>query len=144
MTRREKREKIDSAIKEIVVPFLRDQGFIGSLPHFRRIKDDRINLLTFQHSLYAEKFVVEIANCPRTGIKTSLGKVIQPNKCTAHDMGYRLRLGSEKYGSDYWFDYEKTSFFYNIFTKRANEIIKLWDQAENWWTNDPFNQKNNN
>jgi hypothetical protein len=144
MTRIERREKIDSAILKIVVPFLRMKGFKGSFPHFRRIMDDRINLLTFQHSQYSEKFVVEIANCPLNGIKTSWGKEIKPSKCTAHDMDRRSRLGSEKYNSDYWFDYGKTSLFSDIFKKRAHEIILLWDEAEKWWGSDPFGQRNEN
>lgn len=130
---------MDSAIKEIAVPFLREKGFKGSLPHFRRIKEDRINLLTFQHSLYDEKFVIELSNCQTGGIITSWGKKIEPNKCTAHDMGYRRRLGSEKYNTDYWFDYNKTSFFFDIYKKRAEEIIELWNEAEEWWEQDPFN-----
>lgn len=141
MTRKEKRERMDKAITEIVVPFLRMQGFKGSLPHFRRIKDDRINLLTFQHSLYSEKFVIEIANCPIEGIIIDGRKEIKPNKCTAHHMWHRLRLGSQEYNTDYWFDYEKTSFFSNVFKKRAKEIIEFWDEAEKWWESDPFDQK---
>jgi hypothetical protein len=141
MTRKEKRERIDKAIMEITIPFLREKGFKGSLPHFRRVQDDRINLLTFQHSLYDEKFVVEIANCPTKGIKTTLGEEIKPNKCTAHDIGRRLRLGSEKHKTDYWFDYGKSALSSDIYKKRAKEIIDLWDEAELWWRNDPFEQR---
>jgi len=140
MTRNEKRKRIDKAIKEITIPFLRDKGFNGSFLHFRRYQEDRINLLTFQHSLYDEKFVVEIANCPITGIKTSW-KDIEPKKRNAHDMDNRLRLGSEKYNTDYWFDYEKSSLFSDVYKKRANEIIELWDDAEKWWMDDPFEQR---
>lgn len=141
MDRKDKRKKIDDALKEIVVPFLREKGFKGSMPHFRREQADRINLLTFQHSLYDTKFVIEIANCPSDGLTTSWGKQIPKNKVTAHDMGYRLRLGSEKHKTDYWFDYGKESFFSNTYTKIAKEIIELWDDAEKWWGNDPYNQR---
>jgi hypothetical protein len=144
MSRKVKRQKIDQALKDLVVPFLREKGFKGSLPHFRRHQSDRINLITFQHSLYDTKFVVEIANCPIEGITTSWGKEIPKNKVRAHDMGRRLRLGAETHTTDYWFDYGKTSLFSNIFEKRAKEIIKLWDEAENWWTKDPYEQRNLN
>ena len=129
---------MDHAIKEIIVPFLRNKGFKGSLPHFRRQKSDRINLLTFQHSLYDCKFVVEIANCPPEGITTYWGKEIPRNKVTAHDIGHRLRLGSERYKTDYWFDYGKRSLFVDIYKKSAKEIIELWDEAETWWAKDSF------
>ena len=141
MDRKEKRHKIDEALKEITIPFLREKGFKGSLPHFRRQKPDGINLLTFQHSLYDTKFVIEIANCPASGITTSWGKEIPKNKVTAHDMGYRLRLGSEKHNTDYWFDYGKKSLFSDTYKKIAKEIIDLWDEAENWWERDPYEQK---
>jgi hypothetical protein len=141
MYRKEKRQKIDQAIKEITIPFLREKGFKGSLPHFRRQQSDGINLLTFQHSLYDSKFVVEIANCPAEGITTHWGKEIPKNKVTAHDMGERLRLGSEKHNTDYWFDYGKKSFFGDVYKKMAKEIIELWDEAESWWNTDPFEQK---
>ena len=141
MERKQKRQKIDRAIKEITIPFLREQGFKGSLPHFRRQKSDGINLLTFQHSLYDTKFVVEIANCPSDGITTHWGKQIPKNKVTAHDMGERLRLGSQKHNADYWFDYGKKSLFGDINKKIANEIIELWNEAELWWNEDPYEQK---
>jgi hypothetical protein len=46
MDRKDKRQKIDQALKEIEVPFLREKGFKGSMPHFRRQQSDRINLMT--------------------------------------------------------------------------------------------------
>ena len=141
MDRKEKRQEIDKALKEIVVPFLREKGFKGSMPHFRRQQSDRINLLTFQHSLYDTKFVIEIANCPADGVTTSWEKQIPKNKVTAHDLGYRMRLGSEKHNTDYWFDYGKKSLFSNTFNKIAKEIIELWNEAENWWSKDPYGQK---
>jgi len=141
MDRKEKRQKIDQAIKDITIPFLRDKGFKGSLPHFRRQQSDGINLLTFQHSLYDSKFVVEIANCPAEGITTHWGKEIPKNKVTAHDMGERLRLGSEKHNTDYWFDYGKKSIFGDVNKKLAKEIIELWGEAESWWNKDPYEQK---
>lgn len=144
MDRKEKRKNIDKALKEITVPFLREKGFKGSLPHFRRQQADGINLLTIQHSLYDAKFVVEIANCPVNGITTHWGKEIPKNKVTAHDQANRLRLGSEKYNTDYWFDYGKKTLFTDIYKKRAKEIIDVWEEAENWWTKDPYRQKDSN
>ena len=137
MERKDHRIKIDNALKEILIPFLREKGFKGSLSHFRRQQTDRINLLTFQHSLYDTKFVIELANCPPNGITTHWGKEIPKNKVTAHDMGYRIRLGSEKHNTDYWFDYGKKTLFTNNYKKIAKEIIDLWSEAEKWWEENP-------
>src|SRR5437879_2564852 len=109
MTWAEKREKMDMAIKEIVIPFLRQQGFKGSYPHFRREKNDRLNLLTFQFSLSGPKFVVEISNCPIEGITTSWGKHLKPSECRVQYMGHRLRIGSIKNKKDCWYDFGKES-----------------------------------
>jgi hypothetical protein len=141
MTRQEKREQVDKALREIMVPFLREKGFKGSMPHFRRFQSDRINLLTFQHSLYDTKFVVEIANCPLEGITTSWDKVIEPSKCTTHHMGYRFRIGSLTHNTDYWFDYGKVTLFGDTYEKVVKEIIELWFEAENWWNSDPYNER---
>jgi hypothetical protein len=141
MAGKEKRVLMNQAIKEITVPFLRDQEFKGSFPHFRRFKDDRINLLTFQFSLSSSKFVVEISNCSPKGIVTSWGKEIIPSKCNAHDMYRRLRIGSIKNKRDYWFDFSEEPFLSNIYKKKAKEIIDLWDEAEKWWNEDPLEQR---
>jgi len=136
MSRKKKRNRIDEALKILVVPFLRLKGFKGSMPHFRRQQSDRINLLTFQHSRYDSKFVVEIANSPSEGIVNDGELEIPPNKVTAHDMSKRLRLGAKGNNNDYWFDYGKTGLFYNVYDKRAKEVIKLWEEAEKWWRDD--------
>ena len=106
-----------------------------------RVKKIELPYYQKRHSLYDTKFVVEIANCPVEGITTHWGKEIPKNKVTAHDMGERLRLGSEKHNTDYWFDYGKKSFFGDVNKKLAKEIIELWDEAESWWNKDPFEQK---
>ncbi|MEN0056204.1 MAG: DUF4304 domain-containing protein [Mucilaginibacter sp.] len=141
MTRNDQRILMDKAIKEITIPFLREQGFKGSFPHFRRTKEDRINLLTFQFSLSSSKFVVEISNCSVNGILTTWNKEIKPVKCTAHDMNHRHRMGSLINNTDYWFDFSKESIFSNIYKKRAKEIIDLWHEAEKWWLENPYEQR---
>lgn len=131
---------MDQAIKEITIPFLRQEGFKGSYPHFRRVTDDRINLLTFQFSMSASRFVVEIANCPLTGITMSWGLHVPPAKCTAHDMFERHRLGRINHSRDYWFVFDQTQPT-NIYEARAKEIISLWDEAQKWWQDNPYQQR---
>jgi len=60
----EARDKLIAALKEIVLPTLRNMGFRGSFPHFRRERDEQLDLLTFQFSRWGGSFVVEIAYCP--------------------------------------------------------------------------------
>ena len=42
------REIMIKKLKEIVIPYIRDVGFKGSFPHFRRLAGKQIDLLTFQ------------------------------------------------------------------------------------------------
>jgi len=132
---------MDEAIKDITIPFLRHQGFKGSYPHFRKIKDDRINLLTFQFNKYGGSFVVEISNCSVKGIDRGWGNPVKPSACTAHDMNRRLRLGSYKPGGDHWFDFSKELTIGNIYTEQANAVIASWPQAEKWWQEDQYEQR---
>ena len=138
MTWKERREKMDMAIKEIVIPFLRSNGFKGSYPHFRRETSANLNLLSFQFSLFSAKFVVEIANCPPTGYTTSWGKVLTPAQCRVQYHAPRLRIGSIKHKTDHWYDFEREPLFGNIYKKRAKEIIENWGEAETWWEENPF------
>lgn len=131
---------MDKAIKEFTIPFLRKEGFKGSFPHFRRITGDRINLLTFQFSMSASRFVVEIANCSLNGVTMIWGLHIPPAKCTAHDMSNRFRIGSIKHQKDYWFLFDET-LSPDIFKAKAKEVVSLWDEAEKWWQDDPYQQR---
>jgi len=115
MTGKERREKMDLAIKEILILFLRQKGFKGSYPHFRREQNNDLNLLTFQFSLYASKFVVEICNCPTEGYQPGWGKFLKPAECRVNYFGKRLRVGSLKNKKDCWYSFEKESLFTNVY-----------------------------
>lgn len=121
------------ALKEYVVPKLRERGFQGSFPHFRRLKDDQTDLLTFQFSRWGGEFVVEVAIGPSEPFDAHWGKRIEPRKMTAHDIGARMRLGPKKEGeSDYWFKYEgwgKKSY------KKLSEMViaHVESEAELFW-----------
>ena len=141
MTHKEKRKRMDQAIKEIIILFLRVEKFKGSYPHFRREKNGQLNLMTFQFSLYSPQFVVEIANCSPDGMITSFGKELNPAQCRVNHMGNRLRIGSLKSGTDYWYDFDKQPLFGNIFEKRAREVLENWFEAENWWYANPYELK---
>jgi len=74
-----------AALKAEFVPALKERGFKGSFPHFRRIKPDKIDLLTVQFDKWGGGFVIEIAKCGPEGITTSWGLHIPPNKVRAWD-----------------------------------------------------------
>lgn len=88
------RKAMENELKSIVVPALRSAGFTGSLPHFRRLATERVELLTFQFDRHGGGFVIEAAWCGPDGVVTSWGKAIPAAKVTAHDLhpNFRLRI----------------------------------------------------
>jgi hypothetical protein len=97
---------METALRGIVVAHLRERGFAGSFPHFRRLQATRIDLVTFQFYSSGGSFVVELATCPSAGVVHPWGQVVPPNKVTAHDVPSRHRLGSQDHG-DHWFVFGK-------------------------------------
>lgn len=103
-------------LKTNLVPVLRDMGFRGSFPHFRRHRDNRNELLTIQFDKHGTgKFVIELGVVQFGDFTTYFGKTIGPSKLTAHDLGERVRLGAEPNG-DHWFD---------IATEPLEQIVSL-------------------
>jgi Domain of unknown function (DUF4304) len=129
-------DKMVRALKEIVVTKLREKGFKGSFPHFRRLRDEKIDLLTFQFDKWGGGFVIEISKCSPTGITTHWGAYIPPNKVRAWDLhpNKRLRLQPRSGSStSEWFRYDGAMLNDNIFDKTAREVLPFLEKAEKWW-----------
>jgi hypothetical protein len=74
------RQLMDQALKAYVVPVLREHGFTGSLPHFRRLRSDCIDLLTFQFDKKGGGFAIETAHCGIEGVTLHWGKHVPATK----------------------------------------------------------------
>ena len=130
------RERMIETLKEYVIPVLRDKGFKGSFPHFRRLTQTVIHLLTFQFDKWGGSFVIEIAVCSPKGCTTHWGKFIPPTEIRAWDINQRLRLGATDGNSDgRWFKYAKRGLFSlgDPYEKAALEVLPFFDEAESWW-----------
>jgi hypothetical protein len=138
------RKEMIEKLSEIVVPVLRQKGFKGSFPHFRRLTDDRVNLLTFQFDRSGGGFVIEIANCQPSGYTTSWGKKVEPNKLTAHDLFKRKRIQSnmdtESSLTDDWFRYDKKHWFGlgYVYKKVCKDVLNKLHIADEYWENGEF------
>jgi len=122
---------MDAALKELVVPVLRNQGFKGSLPHFRRSTKEAVELLTFQFDKWGGGFIVEIACCSIDGFTTHWGKHIDANKVTAHDLSpsTRKRIQPEEgAGVDAWFRFDVGNV-----SQVAQNFLEYLPIAESWW-----------
>lgn len=118
------RERMNSALKSIVVPELRKLRFKGSFPHFKRATD-KLELLSFQFSNWGEQFVIEIGRCPLTGVTYANNTKIPPEKVKAYHTlppkRYRLPPKSEAFQKQ-WFNYEKGA--YDKIAKEVVDVIK--------------------
>ena len=119
-----------AALKENFVPTLRERGFKGSFPHFRRIGPNGIHLLTVQFDKWGGGFVIEIATCGPEGLTTSWGEHIPPNKVRAWDTNPRHRLGAPSPGQDgVWFRYDDGT----PVEKVARRVLAYLPEADAWW-----------
>lgn len=143
------RAAMDAALKRMVARDLRPQGFRGSLPHLRRIGDDRVDLLSVQYHSAGGSFVVEVASCPTTGITTSWGKHLPAQKATTQFISppNRPRLGSPTFpGGDHWFSFgprnhepgadrvRPVAHYDNIAAQVSALVVR---QAEPYWRTRP-------
>ena len=139
------RKEMEQAIKEILVPALRERGFKGSVPHFRRVLEDRVDYLTIQFRLAGGRFIVEIAGAGADGKPAGYGKELPINKLSVPYFGHRLRLGSDKeHGkADHWFAFGPATFDRpeplhpkEHYLGVAKSVLPFLDlQAEPWWRN---------
>src|SRR5215470_7360605 len=117
---------MDLALKSRVVPLLREHGFAGSYPHFRRARPDRIDLVTIQFDRHGGSFVVETGSCPADGVTLHWGKHVPPTKVTAWDLHPSQRRRLKPRGAsetDYWFRFETGD--YDLVAERVAECLTL-------------------
>ncbi len=126
------RDDMNAALRAQFFPALRSRGFSGSLPHFRRILANRIDLLTVQFDKCGGCFVVEISRCGPQGVTTHWGKEIRPGKVTVHDVhpNQRHRLGAPAPGEGgRWFRYDDGTPSETV----AVAACSMLTEADQWW-----------
>jgi hypothetical protein len=139
------RDKMIKNLNESVIPVLKELGFKGKIPHFRRILRDRINLLTFQFDRIGGGFVIEIANCKPEGYTMHWGEKIVPEKLTAHDVDKRKRIQhnmkTPHSSTDDWFRYDKKYLlgFGNVYKKVCEDVLSKLKYAHEYWNNGELN-----
>ena len=127
---------MNKAIKSMVIPELKKHGFIGKYPHFKRIKSDSIDLLTFQFNKHGGSFCIEISTVypnreEYRNYHLHKGDTLEKiNTWYTHE---RYRLGRETAGGDCWFTFDKSNI-----NEVANHILMILPSAYNWWDNPPI------
>jgi Domain of unknown function (DUF4304) len=128
------RDEMIKALKSILVPLLREKGFKGSFPHFRRILETRIDLISFFFDKYGGGFIVEIGASPANGFTIKGGPHFPPNKVnTTHHVPCTRLEPTEEHDS---FRYDEEPIPDDIYEKLAYEVVSLLPKAEEWWNSD--------
>src|SRR4051812_31037099 len=125
-------DQMKAALKTAVVPHLRERGFSGSFPHFRRCGSSGIDLLTFQFDRWGGGFVIEIGKCPVEGITTYWGKEIAPGKVTAWDLHPNKRVRIQPVpgsGPEEWFRYDSATTE-DDFDRVAESVMICLEKAD--------------
>jgi hypothetical protein len=124
-------------LRSVVVPKLKELGFKGSFPHFRRTTSEKIDLLVFQFNKYGGSFWVEIASCPLEGKMTYLGTRISPQEITVYDLSSkeRIRLSPKMdENTDHPWKYNMDNPIAIEYQKVAEQVLPfIRNQAEQWW-----------
>ena len=134
-----KRDDMISSLKRLFVPALRERGFKGSLPHFRRPMQHRIDLLTIQFDKWGGGFVIEISKCSPDGLTMSWGEHIPPNRVRAWDVHptHRPRLGAPRPEEDgHWFRFDGWRGTDRVARQAVSylpEADEWWAQSKQWW-----------
>jgi hypothetical protein len=123
---RETNDKMRSHLKQIVVPFLRENGFHGSLPTFRRINDDIHQVLNIQFNKYGRSFAVNLYAIEPT---ENFFKVSQKDfkYLGGRRLGTRQLFLKNKYNQDYWFKFLRGPIIYReAYKQAANDFLSLY------------------
>ncbi len=99
------KEMMRAALRKFTIPQLREHGFTGTYPHFRREKADCIELLSFQTNAWGGSFTVEVSAVfpgrPDTNYPLASDKT--PDTLTVFDTNHRHRLPGMY---NRWFHYQ--------------------------------------
>jgi hypothetical protein len=128
------RDEMIKALKSILIPLLREKGFKGSFPHFRRRLETRIDLIFFFFDKYGGGFIVEIGASPTNGFTIKGGTHFPPDKVnTTHHVPCIRLEPTEEHDS---FRYDEEPIPPDIYEKLAYEVVSLLPKAEEWWNSD--------
>lgn len=133
------RNQMKKALQQVVVPHLRELGFRGTFPHFRR-RSDWIDLVTFQFDSYGGGFIIELGRCGLEEYTTDWGKQIPPDRLTTWylPMNQRTRIQPRPGGgADSWFRYDSATTTED-FVQIARSALALLAPGDRLFDNIPF------
>ena len=128
------RQQMIETLKERVVPHLRERGFKGSFPHFRRIGESKTDLLMFQFDKWGGGFIIELGEGPADELVQHWGERVPAAKLTVPvlSLASRVRLVADNAAtSETWFRFDANTRA--AFDDAADNVVRLLPQADGWW-----------
>lgn len=120
--------KMNAALKKYVLQPLLDNGFTGQYPHYRKVYDNRIELLAVQKNKYGNSFTIEISTIfpqqkDRKKNFNDHGKCL--DEINVWDTNLRYRLPGTING---WFYY--TDVYTCIYKIKGRKFVDYLDVGE--------------
>ena len=124
------RKEMIGALKKHFKPVLRERGFTGSHPHYRRIGTTQIDLISIQFDKDGGGFRIEIAKCPSQNTTGVLGRQVIPSKATVWDFTENRHF----LGKGEWLRYDNLPPSEDFFRELALKALNQLDLAELWFS----------
>jgi len=129
-------QKMRKALSEYVIPNLISKGFVGNYPHYKKIYNDRIELLAFQTNKWGNSFTIEISTVFLSERKRvsnfCSGDFEKIENATVWDTNLRYRLKGTYNGWFYYTDLYSQKVGLTIFYNAISESkAKDYIPAEN-------------
>ena len=138
------REQMMTALRAVFVPVLRQRGFVGSFPHFRRKLDQRIDFLNVQFNRYGGSFCLNIGQTGPDGLEDPDWPDLSLAATTVGHLRYRSRVG-RGFLAKQWFEFgpkcdnaskpaRPVSFYEGI----ASDAVRAFEKdGERWFNKQP-------
>ncbi len=128
------------ALRKVLLPELRLNGFIGTTSDFQRRSAEHLDLLSIQYWKYGGQFILEFARGNRGALHTSWGEIVPEEKISVAHMNplQRARLQRTIEESEELFRGFKFSDFGEDLSKYkvlASQVASLLPQVNAWLEN---------
>jgi hypothetical protein len=139
------REIMINALKKTVIKDIKDRGFTGTYPHFKKILPDCVELIDFQTNKYGGSFTIEVSAVFPNGKVTNLTNFtanVDVKNVDVACTNQRYRLKGMFDGWFYYRDVYKlpTGFYHDVSEKEADSF----SPPEDWKLLQIFDEKTAN
>lgn len=116
------------ALPDMVVPYLKTQGFSGSFPCFRRQSGEQQQLLDFQFNRFGRSFAVNLSVVePHRDFHRVSINDLKVLRCQR--LGSRKKRMKQSLNMDHWFTFLKGFLVYfPAYRSAAKKLIQMYEQ----------------